>query len=102
MLELACNHLQQSTSDSNILVKSLTIELGKLEPHQQLFTKKAINNILFEAHLKTLHCNSVKTNHSCVCLRSLTPIYMSVNSNVSLFGHIQHTWETPEVSNMTK
>lgn len=32
LLELACNHLQQSTSDNNILAKSWAIELEKLEP----------------------------------------------------------------------
>lgn len=49
LLELECNHLQQSTSDNDILGKSWAIELGKLEPDQQLFAQKAINDILFEA-----------------------------------------------------
>lgn len=73
LLELAYYHQQQSTSDNNILVKSWAIELGKLEPDQQLFAQKAINDVLFEARLKTLHRNSVKINHSCVCSCSSTP-----------------------------
>lgn len=73
LLELAYYRQQQSTSDNNILVKSWAIELGKLEPDQQLFAQKAINDVLFEARLKTLHRNSVKINHSCVCSCSSTP-----------------------------
>jgi hypothetical protein len=73
LLELACNRLQQSTSDSDILAKFWALELQKLEPDQQLFAQKAISDILFEARLKTLHRNSVRINHSCVCPRSSKP-----------------------------
>lgn len=110
MLELAYERLQRTSSDADILAKSWIIELQKLDTEQQLFAQKAISDILFVGRLKTLHRNSVKINHSCVCSRSSTPstfvstmpVYMSEGTNSSLSNHTQQTWEIPIASNPTR
>lgn len=66
MLELACMQLQKSSSDNEILARTWAIELDKLDPVQHLFAQRSINDILFEAHLKTLHRNSITIKHKCV------------------------------------
>ena len=48
--------------DSDKIAAAWAVELRKMDPQQQLFAKKAINEILFEGQMGTLHRNSIKIN----------------------------------------
>ncbi|KAL4085192.1 hypothetical protein QTP88_027051 [Uroleucon formosanum] len=82
LLQFACDKLQNLSNDNDILAKSWALELNQLEPDQKLFAQKAINDILFEARLKTLNRNSVQIYHQCSSNTLLeTPMYTSSNSS---------------------
>ncbi|XP_035790111.1 uncharacterized protein LOC118465747 [Anopheles albimanus] len=55
---------QQQPDDCDKIVSVWADELRKMDPQQQLFAKKAINDILFEGQMGTLHRNSVEINAS--------------------------------------
>ncbi|XP_050092945.1 uncharacterized protein LOC126575969 [Anopheles aquasalis] len=59
------SHLQkQGPDDYDKIVSVWADELRKMDPQQQLFAKKAINDILFEGQMGTLHRHSVEINVS--------------------------------------
>lgn len=67
LLSLACQYLSsanETSSDDEYLniAKVWANKMKTLEPNQRMFAEKAINDILFEAQLRTLHKNSVKIN----------------------------------------
>lgn len=84
LLELACNRLSVANSDNEILSKSWAIQLAKLDPDQKLYAQKEINDILFEAQLKTLHRNSLSINHVCSNTCSSTPSTFIPHSNTQI------------------
>lgn len=67
MVKLAYKQLRKSTSDNDVLTKTWAIKLDMLDRNQYFFAQKAINDILFKVRLKTLHHNSIKNNHTCMC-----------------------------------
>jgi len=70
------------SNDNDILAKFWALELNQLVPDQKLFAQKAINDILFEAKLKSLNRNSVQINHQCSRNTLLeTPMHTSSNSS---------------------
>lgn len=65
LLKLACNYLSNSASEEDehlTLAKVWANKLKTLEPVQKKLAEKAINDVLFEAEMQTLHRDSVKIN----------------------------------------
>lgn len=64
LLSLACQYLAKDnhSDEDDPIAKVWANKLKKLEPQQRLLAEKAINDILFEAELGTLHKHSVKIN----------------------------------------
>lgn len=62
LLDLACDKLRESYMEDEVISKYWANELKYLEPDQKLFAQKAINDVLFEARMKTLNRYSVQIN----------------------------------------
>ena len=69
LVKMACQRLKKQPDDYEKIAAAWAVELKKMDPHQQLFAKKAINDIIFEGQMGTLHRNSVEINAS----RASTP-----------------------------
>lgn len=69
LMKMCCQRLKQPLDDYDKIASAWAVELKKMDPQQQLFAKKAINDIIFEGQMGTLHRNSVEINNS----RASTP-----------------------------
>lgn len=81
LLQTACSYLQSKSSQNDIpaVAKAWGEKLNTLSSQQRLFAEKAINDILFEASMSTLHRHSVKINEG----SSYEPVYSSYYNNVA-------------------
>jgi hypothetical protein len=87
LISLARKRLQQSQHEFDKIASAWAVELQKMEPQQQLFAKKAINNILFEGQLGSLRRDSVQINNSSrstspYCSMQASPINYLCDSHV--------------------
>jgi len=84
---LARQRLQQPQSEFEKITSAWAVEHKKIEPQQQLFAKKAINDILFEGQMGTLRRGSVELNNfSC----SSSP-YSSVQPSSIIYHYDSHS-----------
>lgn len=67
---LPYKRLRESEDEFDKLGAAWACELRKMDPVQQLFAKKAINDVLFEGQLGTLNRNSVIINSPSAMLHS--------------------------------
>lgn len=102
LISLACDRLKSEETEYNEMAKAWAIELAKIAALQQLFAKRAINDILFEGQLDTQHHDPVVINAS--VSRACTPSSSMTASNISCihdftFTHLddQHN-QQPSVS----
>lgn len=51
---MACQHLQAATSNGEILGRAWGAEYDRLNPDQQLFAKRVMDNVMYEARLGNL------------------------------------------------
>ncbi|XP_018026499.1 uncharacterized protein LOC108681929 [Hyalella azteca] len=76
LTKFASERHQQTQDDYDKIAAAWAVELRRMDPQQQLFAKKAINDILFEGQMGTLHRNSVEINvfrpSEPYCVRSLS------------------------------
>lgn len=80
ILKMACKHLCTSNK-VDVLAKSWAFEFMKLSSVQQIHAKKAINNMLYEECLGTLHRNSVTINEPFSHPFSAIPSYYASSSH---------------------
>nr|CAD7433059.1 unnamed protein product [Timema monikensis] len=96
LLSLACKYLANSSKEGNVndeylgITKVRAKKLKDVHPRQRLFAEKAINDVLFEVQLGTLHKDSVGddvTRFLAVPLgkrfNKLLNEYLKVNANLS-------------------
>ncbi|KAK3862833.1 hypothetical protein Pcinc_031336 [Petrolisthes cinctipes] len=62
LLGMACKRLHNTDNEYAIVASGWAVDLQKMSPTQMLFAKKAINDILFEGQMGTLHRHSVVIN----------------------------------------
>lgn len=106
LLSLACGYLskQDTKEDSDLhLAKVWTNKLKCLDPNQRLYAEKAINDILFEAQLGTLHKNSIQINESSLSSQPSTCYSRSSTPLSSSYSHtstplISHGWIEPPMT----
>jgi hypothetical protein len=89
LISLARQRLQQPQSEFGKIASAWAVELQKMELQQQLFAKKAINDILFEGQMGTLRRGSVQINNSSC---SSSP-HSSVQPSPIIFHYESHSPE---------
>lgn len=98
---MACKRLQQPPDDYDKIAAAWAAEVRKMDSQQQLFAKKAINDIIFEGQMGTLHRNSVEINAT----RASTPYSVQSLPPISLeshaYGQYHSTAEPPPQNTST-
>lgn len=101
LVKLACKRLEQPPDDYDKIAAAWAVELRKMDPQQQLFAKKAINDIIFEGQMGTLHRSSVEINAT----RASTPYSVqslpTIPLNIPPYGQYDSTTESPSQNTST-
>jgi len=83
LLELARDRLRSMSDGVKILAVSWAMDFRKLKPNQQIYAKKAINNILFEGQLGNLHKHTLTISEPPSCPMSSATSYSNQPSQYS-------------------
>jgi len=91
---LACGYLTKNNiRDIDLdIAKVWASKLKTLDLNQRIFVKKAINDVLFEAQLGTLHRNSIQFNSQSTIENYSHLLSTSTNFSYSLTSLISHSW----------
>jgi hypothetical protein len=87
LISLARKRLQQPQNEFEKIASAWAVELQKMEPQQQLFPKKAINDILYEGQMGTLRRDSLQINN----FSSSSSPYSSVQPSPIIYHYDSHS-----------
>ncbi|KAF5274918.1 hypothetical protein FQA39_LY18696 [Lamprigera yunnana] len=82
LISLAQKHLQESQTEFDKIASAWAVDLQKMKPQQQLFAKKAINDILFEGQMGSLHRDSIQIN--CLSRTSIPSTTMQPSPSIMI------------------
>lgn len=90
LIALACHRMREPQNEYLNLAKTWADDLSKMDLQQQLFAKKAINDVLFEGRCGNLHRHAVQITVAQSDSRSSTPMSNMSESACSSYDYRGH------------